>query len=190
MYAPFGQGPAPHARWPSTKQEVAEVTVVGSVQSAEGPSSVNVVAYPTAGKLVEYVTSAVFSVRMVLAAAESAADIFDRSRFGIAMAAMIKMIATTIRSSMSEKPFCLRIVENLLWKLNKSLISLRSWHDAGINLESSVSALVSARTEPFPAAPAIPHRNYLSPLFLGSLNYLLENRNISGSLSEVILLQS
>src|SRR6185312_15080721 len=109
MYAPFGQGPAPHARWPSTKQEVAEVTVVGSVQSAEGPSSVNVVAYPTAGKLVEYVTSAVFSVRTVLAAADSLADILDRSRLGMAMAAMIRMIATTISSSMSENPFCLRI---------------------------------------------------------------------------------
>jgi hypothetical protein len=28
-----------------------------------------------------------------------------RSKFGIAMAAMIKMIATTISNSMSEKPF-------------------------------------------------------------------------------------
>jgi len=46
---------------------------------------------------------------MVLAAAESLADILERSRFGIAMAAMIRMIATTISNSISEKPFCLRI---------------------------------------------------------------------------------
>jgi len=47
---------------------------------------------------------------MVLAAAESLADILERSRFGIAMAAMIRMIATTISSSINEKPFCLRIL--------------------------------------------------------------------------------
>src|SRR5437660_11930734 len=48
-------------------------------------------------------------VRMLLAAAESLADIFDRSRLGIAIAAMIRMLATTISSSINEKPFCLRI---------------------------------------------------------------------------------
>ena len=32
-----------------------------------------------------------------------------RSKFGMAMAAMIRMMATTISSSISEKPFCLRI---------------------------------------------------------------------------------
>jgi hypothetical protein len=32
-----------------------------------------------------------------------------RSKFGIAIAAMIRMIATTISNSISEKPFCLRI---------------------------------------------------------------------------------
>src|ERR1700746_130811 len=45
----------------------------------------------------------------------SLAAIFERSKFGIAMAAIIKMIATTIKSSMSEKPFCLvRIFSHLL----------------------------------------------------------------------------
>src|SRR5438270_14043783 len=33
----------------------------------------------------------------------------DRSRFGIAIAAMIRMIATTISSSISEKPFAFRL---------------------------------------------------------------------------------
>src|SRR5947208_439080 len=49
--------------------------------------------------------------RMEPTAEDSLADIFARSRFGIAMAAMIKMMATTISSSMSEKPTCLRIFE-------------------------------------------------------------------------------
>ena len=33
-----------------------------------------------------------------------------RSKFGIAIAAMIRMIATTISNSINEKPFCLRIL--------------------------------------------------------------------------------
>src|SRR5262249_36330420 len=65
---------------------------------------------------VEYATSAVLMVRMVLAADESLAAILDRIKLGMAMAAMMRMIATTISSSINEKPFCLRI-ENLLWKI-------------------------------------------------------------------------
>src|SRR6266850_6426074 len=37
------------------------------------------------------------------------AEIRARIRFGIAIAAMIRIIATTISSSISEKPFCLRM---------------------------------------------------------------------------------
>src|SRR5215469_753029 len=48
-------------------------------------------------------------VRIPLAADDSFAAIRARSRFGIAIAAMIKMIATTINSSISENPLCLRI---------------------------------------------------------------------------------
>ena len=40
------------------------------------------------------------------AAEESFAAIRARIRFGIAMAAITNMIATTINNSMSEKPFC------------------------------------------------------------------------------------
>jgi hypothetical protein len=40
-------------------------------------------------------------------AEDSFAAILERSKFGIAMAAMIKMIATTISNSIREKPFCL-----------------------------------------------------------------------------------
>src|SRR5205814_8418082 len=42
-------------------------------------------------------------------AEDSLALIRARSRFGMAMAAIIRMIATTISNSISEKPFCLRM---------------------------------------------------------------------------------
>jgi hypothetical protein len=45
--------------------------------------------------------------RMEPTAEASLAAIRARSKFGIAMAAMIKMIATTIKSSINENPFCL-----------------------------------------------------------------------------------
>jgi hypothetical protein len=49
-------------------------------------------------------------VRSEPTAEASLADIFERNRFGMAIAAMIKMIATTINNSINEKPFsCLRI---------------------------------------------------------------------------------
>ena len=44
--------------------------------------------------------------RMALTADASLAAIRARSKFGIATAAMIRMIATTISNSISEKPFC------------------------------------------------------------------------------------
>ena len=46
-------------------------------------------------------------VRSEPTAEDSLAAIFARRRFGIAIAAIIKMIATTIKSSIKEKPFCL-----------------------------------------------------------------------------------
>src|SRR5579862_5263125 len=45
-------------------------------------------------------------VRIEPTAEASLAAIRERSRFGIAIAAMIKIIATTINNSISEKPFC------------------------------------------------------------------------------------
>src|SRR5437762_679319 len=48
-------------------------------------------------------------VRSELTADASLAAMRARSKFGIAIAAMIKMIATTISNSISEKPFCFRI---------------------------------------------------------------------------------
>ena len=48
-------------------------------------------------------------VRSELTADASLAAMRARSKFGMAIAAMIKMIATTISNSISEKPFCFRI---------------------------------------------------------------------------------
>src|SRR5713226_5363461 len=49
-------------------------------------------------------------VRIELTADDSLAAMRARSKFGIAIAAMIRMIATTISNSISEKPFCFRIL--------------------------------------------------------------------------------
>jgi len=59
--------------------------------------------------VVEYVTFAVASVRSEPAADDSLAAIRERSKLGMAIAAMIKMIATTISNSINENPFSLFI---------------------------------------------------------------------------------
>lgn len=51
-----------------------------------------------------YVIAAVLMVRIDPTADASLADMRARSRFGIAMAARVRMIATTISNSMREKP--------------------------------------------------------------------------------------
>src|SRR5271154_3814356 len=56
------------------------------------------------------------------AADESLAAIRARSKLGIAMAAMIRMMATTISSSISEKPFCLPWV--MFWSFRRQPRSL------------------------------------------------------------------
>jgi len=48
--------------------------------------------------------------------------IFERRRFGIAMAAMIKMIATTINNSINEKPSFLFLIAILLRRVNTDQI--------------------------------------------------------------------
>src|SRR5579871_310605 len=54
---------------------------------------------------------------MEATAADSFADIFALSKLGIAMAAMIKIIATTINSSINENPTCLvRLLFPLAWR--------------------------------------------------------------------------
>jgi hypothetical protein len=53
------------------------------------------------------VTFAVVKVLIEFTADASCAEILERSKFGMAIAAMIRIIATTISSSISEKPACL-----------------------------------------------------------------------------------
>jgi hypothetical protein len=48
-------------------------------------------------------------VRTEVAAEASLADILACTKLGMAMAAMIRIIATTISSSIRENPFCFRI---------------------------------------------------------------------------------
>jgi hypothetical protein len=60
--------------------------------------------------------SAVFSVRSEPTAEASLAAMRERNRFGMAMAAMIKMMATTIKSSISENPFWRFIFASFLMK--------------------------------------------------------------------------
>ena len=73
-------------------------------QAAPELCSAYVADNPTAGLEEELFTSQVLIVRIEPTAEASFAAIFDLIRFGIAIAAMIRMIATTIRSSISEKP--------------------------------------------------------------------------------------
>jgi hypothetical protein len=70
---------------------------------SDGKSEENPIGY-----VVEYTISEVMIVRMDEIAEASFALIRERIRFGIATAAMTKIMATTISSSMSENPFCFR----------------------------------------------------------------------------------
>src|SRR6516225_4585351 len=83
------------------KQPVAGAGVQGC-----GPPKLASAVKPTLGYVVAKLTSAVLIVRSEPAAEDSLADILARIKFGMAMAAMIRMIATTISNSIREKPFC------------------------------------------------------------------------------------
>src|SRR5581483_10537457 len=91
--------------------------------ASAGPRAPRVAAKPTPGYEVEYSMFAVTSVRTEAAAEDSLAAILARSRFGMAIAAMIKMIATTISNSINEKPFCLRILVLSLFLFFESSVS-------------------------------------------------------------------
>src|SRR5271156_2319415 len=56
------------------------------------------------------------------AAEDSLAAMRARSRFGIAMAAMIKIIATTISNSISEKPFCFLFMCSSLLEIKAEIL--------------------------------------------------------------------
>src|SRR5580692_6547262 len=68
-------------------------------------------------------------VRSEAAPDESLAAIRARIKLGIAIAAMIRMIATTISSSISEKPFCCFRI-SIFPRFGLFLNSCWSWNDA------------------------------------------------------------
>src|SRR6476620_1763613 len=70
--------------------------------------SARLCAYPPLAQLDEKVDCALLMARMEPIAEASLPDILARRSPGIAIAAMIPMMATTISSSMSVKPFWLR----------------------------------------------------------------------------------
>src|SRR5437660_14993 len=82
-------------------QAVAEL----GTQPATGPPRfASAGAYPIVGNAALYATCAVAILRTELAAEDSLAAILARKKLGMAIAAMIKMIATTMSSSIREKP--------------------------------------------------------------------------------------
>src|SRR5215469_13704142 len=103
------------------KQPVAGAGVQGC-----GPPKLASAVKPTLGYVVAKLTSAVLIVRNEAAAEDSLADILARIKFGIAMAAMVRMTATTISSSINEKPLCSwRILRFSFWFLESCRTSLR-----------------------------------------------------------------
>src|SRR6266545_6542024 len=80
----------------------------GVQEDAWWPRSWICAAYPTVGYVDEYAASAAVIVRIEAAADDSLLAILALSKFGIAITAMIKMMATTISSSIIEKPPSLR----------------------------------------------------------------------------------
>src|SRR5277367_2714822 len=97
----------------STKSAAVEDGVVAGPREARFGGSVLYV--------VEYATMVVFNVRSEATADASLAAIFERSKFGIAIAAIIKIIATTINNSISEKPFCLLRMHGAPFRLNSGV---------------------------------------------------------------------
>jgi len=105
LYPLFWQGCVVH---PSTQSSSPAAFGSTEFPDAGNASLVNASAYPIDGYVIEYVVCAVLMVRNDETADASFADILLRRKFGIAIAAMTRMIATTISNSMSENPDCLR----------------------------------------------------------------------------------
>jgi hypothetical protein len=100
----------PLASVESIRHAEAATGTAGGTQLADAPPSLrdgkseeNPIGY-----VVEYIISEVMIARMDEIAEASFALIRERMRFGMATAAMIKIMATTISNSMSENPFCFR----------------------------------------------------------------------------------
>src|SRR5260370_41766768 len=80
----------------STRQACKMVLSAGGAHAAAGPpSGPKVAEYPVAGNKVEKLTWAVLMGRIAAAAEDSLGAILALSKFGIAIAARIRMITTT-----------------------------------------------------------------------------------------------
>ena len=66
-------------------------------------------------------------VRTELAADDSLAEMRARNKFGMAMAAIIRIIATTIKSSIRENPACDGILRIGLWPCIPGFMVAISW---------------------------------------------------------------
>ena len=84
------------------KQAALEVLGHGVVPPS--PKSAREAENPTVLYIVAYVISAVLTAWIEETAEDSFADIFARRKFGIAIAATIRMIATTTNSSIKLNP--------------------------------------------------------------------------------------
>src|SRR5207244_3553993 len=125
-------------------QAVAATAPGQAVLTPPVPRLAKSVGYPTVGYAVWYDSIAVSMVRTDAAADDSLAAIRARSRFGMAIAAMIRMIATTISNSISEKPFCLRISFSLIsMPIVSGVLRLTSRRVAG---KGPVSGVTPANT--------------------------------------------
>src|SRR5271155_2490337 len=93
-------------------------------------------------QVVEYSTEEVVMERTVDAAPAWFAEILARRKFGIAIAAMISMIATTIISSMSEKPLAAASL-----RLRARIVSSESMFEIRVLLLVSTQAQKGAGSE-------------------------------------------
>src|SRR3954468_7630127 len=99
--------------------------VLGQLElPAPGPRVAREAAYPTTGYETAYATCAVEISRTLAAAEDSFAEILALIRLGMAIAAMTKMIATTINNSISEKPFWRRISSSCCFQCTRIAIHL------------------------------------------------------------------
>src|SRR5882762_4505052 len=104
--------------------------------------------------------SDVKTVRIDATAEASFALIRERNRFGIATAAMIRMIATTISNSINENPPSLRLILRRLLSISRTNTCTRS--PIGHHKQSPCYQLLEKDEFSWPAADCHELRHYLS----------------------------
>src|SRR5215470_4583237 len=128
-----------------TTAPIKQPVVLDGVHGGAPPSWVRSLVKPCAGYAALYEISAVLIVRTEPTADDSLADIRARIRFGMAIAAMIRMMATTISSSISEKPFCFRIFCSFRLIFLPYRLTRRKWSTLGTTRECYFRTLAPLR---------------------------------------------